>query len=286
LSWDTILPTEVGILIDNNTRTYDQSIIYPSGRYFVGLGRFFFKYPISFQLIEFDGTPSADNYPTLTIFTKSGQTVYVDVSFYYRLDETKVIKIFENFKYYHDEILTREAQDIMKIVCSAYTVEDFFSKREIIAADMLKVLNELLYPKYYIWVSLIQLRNVALPGAVERSRIELVVAAQQTKTSQLNRDIVLIQKDTEVLKQKYSSNQTIVLGKANSEGYTLEQSAIAEGTRIVFETEANAWKNFTADLSLNTTQLVSYSFLKYLKGDHARNSLIVGFGSSVPIVIG
>jgi len=212
--------------------------------------------------------------------------VYVDVSFYYRIDETKVIKIFETYKYLHDEILIREAQDILKIVCSEYTVDDFFSKRGIIGAYMQRVLNDFLYPKYYIWISLIQLRNVALPGSVERSRIELVVAAQNTKTSQLNRDIVLIQKDTEVLKQKYQSNQTISIGRANSEGYKLEQGAIAEGARIVFETEADALKNFTSNLNLNTTQLVSYNFIKYLRSVSNRNSLIVGFGGSVPIVIG
>jgi len=287
LSWDNITPFEVGILIDNNTRTYDKAIVYPPGRYFVGLGKYFFRYPISFQPVEFDSNkPGVDSYETLTLFTSGGQTVYADVSLYYRIDETKVIKIFETYKYLHDEILTREMQDIMKIVGSNYTVEDFFSKREIIAKDFENLLNANLYPKYFVWISLIQLRNIGLPAAVEASRVELVVAAQNTKTSQLNRDIVLIQKDTEILKQQYQSNQTIAIGQANSQGYTLEQSAIAEGSRIVFETEASALKNFTQTLSLNTTQLVSYSFLKYMKAEGSKHSFVVGFGGAVPIVIG
>jgi len=64
----------------------------------------------------------------------------------------------------------------------------------------------------------------------------------------------------------------------------LEQSAIAEGNKIIAETEATAWLNFTTTLGLNSTQLVTYNFLKYIK-DFSSN-MIVGFEGSVPIILG
>jgi len=286
LSWDIVYPWEIGILIDNNTRTYDNTTLYSGGRYYTGLGRYFFKYPITFQVVEFANSTGEDGYPTLTVFTSGGQTVYLDVFFYYRIDETKVVKIFDTFKYYHDEILIREAQDLIKIVCGEFTVDDFFSKRQEIATEMSNTLNEYLYPKYHVWIALIQLLNIALPSVVEESRVQLVVASQDTKTAQLNREIILIQKETEVLKQNYTSSQTIVTGQANSEGYKLEQAAIAEGNRIIYETEAAAWQNFTTSLGLNVTHLMTYSFIKYLKDETNRDSVIVGFDNSVPIIIG
>jgi len=209
------------------------------------------------------------------------------VSLYYRIDETQIFNIYNTYRQQLGPILTREAQDALKRICSEYEIQDFFDKRPQIASRMQNFLNTIIYPKYWTWIPLLQLRNIALPQTVEDSLVSLVVASQSTQTAQINRDIVLIGMDTNILQQQFVSNQTIVINQANAVGALLEQNAASEGDRIVLETSASAWSNFSLQVGFNTTELITYSFLKYLKtGANSTNNIIVGFGGSVPIVLG
>jgi len=286
VSFDIVNPWEVGLSFDSTTRTIDNSTIYPGGRYFIGIGRSFVKYPITYQLVEFT-SDSSTGQSSLTTNTKGGQTVFVDVSFYYRIDETHIFQIYNTYRQQLGPILTREAQDALKRICSEYDIHDFFNKRPEIATRMQNFLNAVLYPKYFTWIPLLQLRKIALPQTVEDSLVSLVIASQSTQTAEINRDIVLIGKDTDILENYYIANQTIAINEANAIGAMLETNAASEGDRIILETSANSWNNFSLQVGFNTTELITYNFLKYLKtGANSTNNIIVGFGGSVPIVLG
>jgi regulator of protease activity HflC (stomatin/prohibitin superfamily) len=276
----------VGINIDSTTRSYDPKAIYGPGRYFLGIGHYFVVFPIDFQSVDFTYSEKVKDGGdrSLTVITKSGQSIYLDVSFYYRLDETKVVQLFQKYGSGVHQFLERESQDLLRITCSQYELEDFFYKRDEIASVMQSQLNDVIYEKYFCWIPSVQLRDISLTDDVEKARVELVVVSQTAKTAQLFREITLISKQTDLLKQSFTSNVTITINEANAQGQFLEQSAIAEGNKIIAETEATAWLNFTTTLGLNSTQLVTYNFLKYIK-DFSSN-MIVGFEGSVPIILG
>jgi len=147
-------------------------------------------------------------------------------------------------------------------------------------------LNKVFYSKYYCWVPLLQLRGVGLPSTVESSRVQLAVASQNTKTSELTRQITLINQETQIKSQLYEANITVVTQQANSEGTTLEAQAVANGNRLVVETEAAAQNNFTSSLSFNSQHLVTYNFVKMLKSASPSETYVIGFKGSVPIILG
>jgi hypothetical protein len=147
-------------------------------------------------------------------------------------------------------------------------------------------LNRKLYQKYYCYVPLLQLRAVDLPDNVENSKVQLAVATQNTKTSELQRNITLITQETQILTQVYDTNKTVVLQTSTSLGNTIEAQALANGNRLVVETVAAAQNNFTTSLGFNVTQLVTYNFIKMLRLATSQDDFIIGFKGGVPIILG
>lgn len=52
VSFDTLQPWEVGLKYNNNLKTLQSSRVYNNGRYFLGLGLSFEKFPITLQFVR------------------------------------------------------------------------------------------------------------------------------------------------------------------------------------------------------------------------------------------
>jgi len=285
IAFQIVPPTEVGIDFDGTARTYDNQRVYRGGRYFLGVGHSFITYPITYQLIDFSSEEPAGG-DQLTILSKGGQTVYVDISFYYRIDETHVQEIYASARNNLRALLIREAQDSLRTTASLFSVQEYIKFRKEIAQRMQEDINKVFYSKYYCWVPLFQLRYVGLPSTVENSLVQLAVSSQNTNTSELARNITLINQETQILSQQIEANITVVTQQANSEGATLEANANANGSREVVETEAAAQNNFTTTLGFNPQHLVTYNFVKMLKTASSSESYVIGFKGTVPIILG
>jgi len=264
-SFDIVNPWEVGINFDTNTQTIDNGTVYPGGRYFVGVGHYFVRYPITFQLIEFSNTSSDAQNPTLLVNSNDGAQVLLDINLYYRMDETEAINVFLYYQTNLETLVTLESQDVIKRVCSQFNVSQFFADRVNIAYALQQELTNQIYSKFYCWIPLVQIGEIGLPDVVDQSVVDLVVASQNTQTAELNRQIVLIQQNTSVFQNEYTANQSVIINQANSIGTTLSLIAQANGTAILKEAEAISWGNFSSLLGFNSTQLVTYLFIEYLQ---------------------
>jgi len=208
------------------------------------------------------------------------------VSFYYRIDETHLPDIYRIARNTLTSLIIREATDSIKTSASLFTVNQYILFRQQIGQKIHQDLNNRLYTKYYCFVPLLQLRAVDLPDSVEQSKIQLAVATQNTKTSELQRNITLITQETQILTQVFDNNRTVVLQQSTSLGATVEAQALANGERLVVETVAAAQSNFTAAIGFNASHLITYNFIKMLKSSTPTDSYIIGFEGSVPVIIG
>ncbi len=55
MSWDTVEPTEYGLICSKLTKTCDKDYIYESGRHWTSPFNYFIKFPRSLKTIEFSG---------------------------------------------------------------------------------------------------------------------------------------------------------------------------------------------------------------------------------------
>jgi len=284
-SFGVVQPTEIALKLDGATRIVQTDKTYGGGRYLIGLGQSFITFPITYQLLDFSSDPEEGG-ETLTVLAPGGQTIYIDVSFYYRIDESHIADIYRIARNTLKSLIIREATDSIKTSASLFTVNEYIVFRRQIAQKIHEDLNRRLYQKYYCFVPLLQLRAVDLPDNVENSKIQLAVATQNTKTSELQRNITLIAQETQILTQVYETNKTVVLQQSTSLGTTVEAQALANGNRLLVETVATAQNNFTTSLGFTQADLVTYNFVKMLRVASKDDSFVIGFQGSVPVILG
>eukprot|EP01130_Rhizamoeba_saxonica_P001788 TRINITY_DN11636_c0_g1_i1.p1 TRINITY_DN11636_c0_g1~~TRINITY_DN11636_c0_g1_i1.p1 ORF type:complete len:315 (-),score=66.55 TRINITY_DN11636_c0_g1_i1:48-992(-) len=285
-SFAVVKPTQVGIEYSTFSKVLNEDRIYPGGRYFLGLGKSFILFPIVLDIIDFSSDDDEGG-SSLSGFASGGQTVILDISFYYRLDDTKVIDLYKLARTNYKPRMIKEATTALKDVISDFEFLQYFSDRETIALRMRDAVNDALYNNYFARVPLLQLRNIAVSSQVEESLIDLVIAEQTIRREQLLRNITLIQEDTLVQSAIFEKGTTIALEEANSKGFKIEQAAVAEGERLVVETEANAWKSFTESVGLtNSSQLLKYITTKTIRDASSDRTILVGFEGATPIVVG
>jgi len=89
-SFKTLGPNDAGLMYNTITKQVTLTKIYTPGRYFLGLGRDFIKFPTGLQTIEWAGGASTglkcSDGCLMSVSTVDGLSMYLEVSFQFRLD--------------------------------------------------------------------------------------------------------------------------------------------------------------------------------------------------------
>jgi regulator of protease activity HflC (stomatin/prohibitin superfamily) len=284
VAWDIISPTEVGILASSVSKSIvDNDAVYKSGRYFVGVGNYFIKYPITYQTIDFSDDPEGSGGPPLSIFSSEGQTITCEISYFYRIDETRIHDLYKIAAMNYEVLLERKSQEVLKNVASRYRTTDFFLNREVISNEMRVTLNYELYSTFYVFVPVLQLRGISLPTELESALVDKVVAEQNQKTETLRRNITLINQDTQI-QQAIAQNQVVqTLQAAQSYAYSVKQNAEALVKKALLDANAQAINSFNSLGWSNSSQLVNFIFTDFLGREPADTTFFIGFGGSVVV---
>lgn len=75
VSFDTITPHEYGVRYSTYSHRVDQET-YDNGRYLLGIGHYFFKYPRRLVYTEFSG--ASDTNPPVSVWSNDGQSLDVE----------------------------------------------------------------------------------------------------------------------------------------------------------------------------------------------------------------
>eukprot|EP00003_Mantamonas_plastica_P033327 TRINITY_DN946_c1_g1_i2.p1 TRINITY_DN946_c1_g1~~TRINITY_DN946_c1_g1_i2.p1 ORF type:complete len:321 (-),score=104.64 TRINITY_DN946_c1_g1_i2:120-1082(-) len=277
VSFDTLTPTQVGIDFNGNTKTIDTNMVYKNGRYFLGLGHYFIKFPTTLKTLEFSSAKDA-NAGALAAFSNDGQNINLEVSFQYRVMTSgkQVIDIYKAMETNYEQQYVKEAQSSLKNVATRFTTVEFFSKRVEITQAMLSEVNSKLNPKWST-VELLQLRNVDIPDDFEDKIIDKVVANQDRRTKDEEQLVTQVRAATKVIESEADARITGIIAEANSKGFTRNQQAIADGFRAVLDAEGNSFKQLASTLNFTTDHLLTYLWSQQIKTAKEQTKLIVGF---------
>merc|ERR1719265_872096 len=94
-SFATLEYVELGLNYSWVAQTVEDKA-YPSGRYFLGLGHSFIKFPATVQTIEFSDAADAAG-PMVRSRTSDGLEVQLEISLQYQLLPTKVSDLYQKF---------------------------------------------------------------------------------------------------------------------------------------------------------------------------------------------
>ena len=114
------------------TKVLDNSQVYTAGRVYVGVGGSFIKFPRNLQYVEFS---PASGMP-IDVWSKDGQSIFIECSFYYALSADHIFDVFKTFGPNYNAIITGIATETLRTIATSYETEEFFTNRSSIDAAM------------------------------------------------------------------------------------------------------------------------------------------------------
>jgi len=274
VSFDTLEPTQVGIKYNNNLVEIQTDKVYDNGRYYLGVGLKFIKFPVDLQDLEFRGSEA------VTAWSKEGQLLNLDVSMYYRLRRQDIIKLYRRYETGYPFRLKLIALESIKEVSTHYEATDFFNQRPQISEDM-RASIAAKFDADFTDVELFNLRAIGLPNGFDNKIVDKVVQAQQYQTAVNNLAIVQVQASNNVIRGNGDALINETLASANASASLVTENAIATALAHLRDVEAQSYSLLQIALNLTGADLLRYRWAQIIdklqgKTDTAF-SYIIGF---------
>jgi len=193
-SFERVMFDEYGIGYSTISGEIDTEIT-GSGRHFVGIARDFHRLPKQIATIDF--STSGGTAP-MTLRVKNGQQIEADISFQFKLPESKVFALYTDFKFGYASNFRKTAESSFRLVAAKYHAEEFFHNRTQIEADMQAALREKIEERHAELVGL-QVRAIDLPDSFESRLVEIELKKQDAQKA--TEEILLAQINAETQKQ-------------------------------------------------------------------------------------
>lgn len=252
VSFDTLEPTEMGLKYNRVSVTVEPEV-YNYGRFFLGLGRKFIKFPGTMQLIELKDSTS------LRAWSKEGQLIELDVSVDYRLERDNLYNLYRRYgEDYHTRLIQATIKAI-KLVTIQYEATDFFTSRDQIGDEMKASVSER-FDKEFVTLELFNLRNIDLPNGFEQKVVDKVVERQKVQIGLNLKEISLINANITVIRGEGDAEVDEILATANAESAVITQNALSENIKRLRQAEALAYKDFISRLGIQGKDLLSFKW--------------------------
>jgi len=262
--------------------------VYNNGRYFVGVGRSFTKFDITWQLIELKNRGHASEYGSLAAWSLDGQSVLLELSFMFQIDRSHVYDLWRKYRTDYRLSLLRIASRTLKEVATKYTTVTFFTERKTIGADMKKTLRERMKEEY-VSIEQFNLRSIDLPDNFEYKIEDKVIQAQEYKTAQNEKITAAKRAQLQVIQAEATANVTVILAEAHATELRIVEKAKSSRFEQLRKQEAESYSLLGDATNLNGTHLLNYRFSQLAsevsqteEGSEEKNvHLYVGFDSPI-----
>lgn len=263
-SFGTLDVDEMGIKYNKNLLVIDEERgAYSNGRYFLGLGQVFVKFPSTLVVAEFAGND------VLSAWSQEGQEVFLEVGFYYRLDRGKLVDIYKRYNdAYHNRML-QIAKRVIKQVTIQFTAIQFFSNRTLIGERMNRDLRVSLASEDMI-LELFALRAVDIPDAFEDKVEDKVVTLQTANTASYRKDTAIARAANSVQEGNGYAAINKTLAEANARALLTVETARAEGMQLLATAEADAYEQLSSILGLSAGPFLKYRWAQLLASLESR----------------
>jgi len=275
---DTIDPTEWGFLYNKITGHIDTDRVYDSGRYCIGPGHYFVKYPLIQTTIEFSNRGGADSVPVVTR-TQDGVAITLSFSFQYKFDKAALPSVYKQYTTNYQAPMIRVARNSMLQVAGNFTSTQYWLGRKFITDDMEVILRNNVQSTILCNVQNFQLLHVELPDAYEASIIATQVQQQQVIQQQYQKQVAAVLSRIQQIMAMANQNITVISSQANATAIAILNSAHISAFNYTQHVQATAYANLQAALNMNSTQLMRYMKIRGIR-QKKQGSITVGLNSN------
>ena len=231
--------------------------VYGAGRYFIGVGHTFIRFPTNCVTIDFTDEVGSKNAPLMTR-TKDGLPVTLHISLQYRLKEEALIDLYTELNIGYEATFIRNARDALLEEAGSHLAPEYWLHRKEIGELMLTRLSHASGLAQFVDIVGVQILTVLLPSAYERSIMQTQVSVQQQKKAAFEQMVERVNSETAQLVNTYNNTVSIMLRQATAEAEQIKQNALATARRNTIMAEAAAYADAQSTLGLTPAQLQSY----------------------------
>jgi len=301
LSFETVDFNEYAIKQNVITKQIDDEV-FEEGLHFIDCFHDFIKFPSTWQTIQF--IPGGDEVSfeedvglggsevpldkegydsdiPVSTRTEDGLAVVIDLSFQYRIRKESLKDLYSEYGKNYADFISQMARSVVRDIASQFDALEFFFNRSAVSVSMESGLigRE---ADYYIELGSFNLRNVDLPNSFEAAIEAVEVAKQEIKKAEYEQQAAVIRANTLILEAQAQANISLIEAETAAEIAMIEAQAAADALNITLTMEGHALANLMAELGLNSTQLLTYLWIKAIQ-EHESAWLIIG--TNTPIII-
>lgn len=235
---DSIEPDMIGLHYDSHKEIVsdDNGQAFAAGKYYLGLGHRFLKFPATVMGMSFNNLHSR---------TSDGLGIWLSINFDYQLDPFSLMNLYRTFgEEGYVEMFRRIAENVLKVEATQYQANEFFTNRTTIGFRVEQRLrSEFIPQRIFAKVMSFQLLEIKLPEEFEKavSEHKLLLKDVETKTIERTRKVVewnttLLMETQRVnvdLKKAEAEATKRVLSASGSSVSTLTKASNDASTRIL-----------------------------------------------------
>jgi len=274
LSFDTLEYQEIGLNYSWISETVE-SKPYASGRYYLGLGNHFIKFPRMVKSVFFvDDLTGETQGPALQSRTKDGLTVRLEVSFQYRLKTSELFKLYTTLGSLYEQTFVRMAIEQLTTASTMHNAHYFFSNRTVISQEMHAMLDGHFQEHAFAEVPFFQLRTVHLPNEFEDAIKDTQVKQQEIQIATLEQKTNRVTYETNVLKAEQAVK--VMQNEADAEAAAIlaQNNAYCEQYKVTQNLQSEALKGLMSAAGWDVKQLLEYMRIRAVREHPAERTTI------------
>jgi len=223
-SFEYVNYNEVAFKKNTLSNKVDTKKVYRNGRYHVGPSADMVRFERTYQKVEFSGDKA------LQVFNSEGLNVELDTSFYWRIQENNLAKMFSAYGLHIRSKALAIAESTLKNSAIGFTIEQFLKDRGIITQTFNKNITNAMGSIYLdVEEDMLQLRKISFPIQITTKYLDAAIVLQKEKQFQFEQQAKLIRDTTTKLVKATDANTTVITREAK-----------AKSTRIVAVAKANS----------------------------------------------
>lgn len=204
ISWDTVEPTEFGLLRNTISGAVNLGEIYENGRFVVGPAAEFIHFPRNRITLSY-GARETDDRTAIPARTgpgegqgvdsdSGGQPLDLSISFQYLLVKENIPVIYSTYASSWEASYLRFAQQAITNVAQEFNPSAFWRRRAHIEAAMLVAVNQTLFEQGYATAVGLQLRSVGFQTTYEQTITNIQLQEQLKVTKSYQQEVIAVEK--------------------------------------------------------------------------------------------
>mmetsp|Transcript_16719 Transcript_16719/g.47828 ORF Transcript_16719/g.47828 Transcript_16719/m.47828 type:complete len:298 (+) Transcript_16719:102-995(+) len=241
---------------------------YTSGRYYLGIGNHFIKFPKVVKSVYFlDDRSVVAQAPALQSRTRDGLNVRLEVSFQYRLMFARLYDLYATLGEQYEQTLVRIAIEQLTTAATMHNAHFFFSNRTTISTEMHKMLSEHFKAHAFAEVPFFQLRTVHLPTEFEDAIKATQVKQQEIQIAHLEQKSNRVAFQTKVLQAEQAVKVMMNEAEAEAASIKAQNEAYCKQYTITQNLQSQSLQQLMTSTGWDSRQLLDYLRIRAVR-DH------------------